>query len=74
MVTRLFAIVGILFALFGVLVAPRLISSTHRRRPQPLHRFNPDDGDAPWDLTNWIPVGFVAKREWHWMPRLKILK
>ena len=74
MITRILAILGILFALFGVIVAPRLITSSNRRRLTPLHRFHPDDGDVPWDLTDWIPVGFVERNEWLWMPRLRRVK
>jgi len=74
MLTRVFAIVGILFALFGVMVALGMLTSSYRRRIKPLHRLHPDEGDVPWDLTDWIPVGFVEGKEWNWMPKFRIVE
>ncbi len=77
---RLLAIIGILFALFGVMITPGFVTNASRRRLIPIQRIHPDSGDAPWDLTNWIPVGFIDKtspwliQEWKWMPKFKRVK
>ncbi len=80
MLSRLFAIIGILFALLGVVIAPGILLRKLRRKPLPIHRLNPDESDIPWDLSRWIPVGIndmrglVPKKEWTWMPRFRRVK
>ena len=80
MVNRAFAILGILLALFGLLVVPRALMRRDRRRPFALHRFHPDEGEIPWDLTDWIPVGFLNRAgafmhsEWTWLPGFRRVK
>ncbi len=77
---RVFVIFSILLALFGVFIAPGIVTRGSRRRAHALHRFHPDEGKVPWDLTDWVPVGFVdreeidVRREWRWMPRFRIVK
>lgn len=80
MFTRLLAILGITLALFGVLVVPTALTRAARRRALAIHRLHPDEGDTPWDLTYWIPVGMVdkrgpwVKREWFWAPGFRRVK
>lgn len=80
MLNRAFAILGILLALFGVLVVPGALTRAARRRVFGIHRFHPGDGDIPWDLTNWVPVGFLNRAgpfvhsEWTWLPGLRRVK
>jgi len=80
MILRLLAIVGVLLALFGLIVAPRIVTRGSRRLRHAIHQLHPDEDDVPWDLSGWIPVGFIdgmgpyARREWKWMPELKRVK
>ncbi len=80
MLSRIFAIIGILFALLGVVIAPGFLYRKLRRKPLPIHRLNPDESDIPWDLSRWIPVGFndmrgpIPKKEWTWMPGFRRVK
>ena len=80
MIPRLLAILGILFALFGLMIAPGIMTRARRRRTFAIHRFHPDTSDIPWDLTNWIPVGILdrtgpfVKRDWTWLPHFKRVK
>jgi hypothetical protein len=77
---RILAIVGILLALLGVFVAPGLLTQGSRRRSFAIHRLHPDDGDTPWDLTGWIPVGRTDSRgpwtlrQWFWAPNFRRIK
>jgi hypothetical protein len=80
MLTRLIAILGILMALFGVMIAPGMVSRSRRTNLLAIRRLNPDVDDIPWNLTNWIPVGIidlrrsVPRREWTWMPGFRRVK
>lgn len=80
MLSRFLAIIGILMALFGVIVAPRLLSRRLRSKPLAIHRFDPDESDIPWDLSNWIPVGILdlrknlPEKEWTWLPAFRRVK
>jgi hypothetical protein len=80
MFNRFLAILGILFALFGVMVTPGFVTASSRRRLVPIQRIIPGEGDVPWDLTDWTPVGFIdktgpwVKREWTWMPKFRRVK
>ncbi|MCX6645120.1 MAG: hypothetical protein NTY09_01990 [bacterium] len=80
MFPRLIAIIGILMALFGVMIAPGFNSRRLRTQPLALHKFDPDECDLPWDLTNWIPVGILdvrkgtPEKEWTWMPEFRRVK
>lgn len=80
MLNRILAVIGVLLALLGVIVAPGVINPRRRRTPLPIHQFNPDQGEIPWELTGWIPVGFCEKRgscsgeEWTWMPLFRRIK
>ena len=80
MFNRMLAVIGVLLALLGVIVAPGVVGMRRRRTQLPIHRLHPDDGDIPWDLTGWIPVGYCEKRgsssgeEWKWMPLFRRIK
>jgi hypothetical protein len=80
MMSRLLVGVGIFVSLFGVFAVPAMLKRRYVRRPYAIHRTNPDEGDAPWDLTNYQPTGWVdnrgavVSREWGWSPRLKRVK
>jgi hypothetical protein len=80
MLPRFIAIIGILMALFGIMIAPGFNSRRLRMRPLALHKFDPDESDLPWDLTNWIPVGILdvrnvtPEKEWTWMPGFRRVK
>jgi hypothetical protein len=77
---RVLALTGIVLALFGMIVAPGIVTREARRRILALHSIHPDEGDVPWDLTGWIPVGFldrtafIPRPEWRWMPRFRRVK
>lgn len=77
---RVLAIFGILLALFGVMVAPAVVTRWGRRRMLPIYSVHPDEGEVPRDLDDWTPVGFIDRtgpweiREWLWMPRFRRVK
>jgi hypothetical protein len=74
MLSRALVVVGIFVSLFGVFAVPAMLRRRYVRRPYAIHRTNPDEGDAPWDLSNYQPTGWAGREEWGWGPRLRRLK
>ena len=77
MFSRLLAIFGILLALLGVIVVPGIFAFSLRRRILAIHQNHKDDGDNPWDLTGFIPVGYPVhngneiENKWAFYPGFK---
>lgn len=70
--SKFLSILGILVALFGLIIAPGIMTRMSRRRIVPYHRLNPDESGAPFDLSDYHPLGvvetgdFVSKKYWAW--------
>ena len=79
MLFRVFTVTGIVLALLGFIVVQEVSTRKARRGNLAIHRFHPDDGFIPWDLTGFVPTGWVEKKEdieekeWGWSPELEIV-
>jgi len=76
MLTRLIGGASVMFALLGIVTVPEASSHFRRRRIYALHQVWLNDNDAPWDLTDWVPVGWMDSAstesgEWSWYPRFE---